>query len=357
MAQYVPIIATSFIPFTSLISFSVYLSTHPSSPAKALFRKDRIALPTHHEEPLTTEKDPFDIYDDKILQDGKPVQAEAFWRSMWRRKVALLATMLLPFIANIVLFIFTIIQGDSVLPPALLLPSHIVTLILSLLFLSQHDTPSHWSTTIHLACGIFVQFIVLSVIALLPSEPFPSRPISFHPVFFHSLIQLPTEPIPILRSLLPILHIPPLLIVMYIRRGPPLYVPLDLIYPPKITEAIPKDHPSVDPSQANVCEEVQATIPEWLLFGYVTNVVKKGYAAETMDVWDLPILTTDMRKSPRFVVCSCSSSGALACYRAFKRVYGRRTKRVQREGYNLLLKIAKTNIRPLIAREWSSYMR
>ena len=105
------------------------------------------------------------------------------------------------------------------------------------------------------------------------------------------------------------LHLPPLLILLFIRRGPRLILPVSVVYPAKITEAIPDDHPSLDPSIANVTEEVQCTIPEWLLFGYATNVIRHGYYAETMDVWDLPIVGARLtapggKGEERGIICS-----------------------------------------------------
>lgn len=350
MVSQIPIFATGLIPLTSLVSFTIYLSIHPKSPV----RSRKIALSAQRDDGLT--KDPFDIYDDTLEGDGEPVDPDAFWKSMYKRKLALLLCLILPFVANIALLALSVLDDtpnppfDPVIPPALLLPSHLVTLVLAYWFLSQNDTPSHWSTTIHLATGIFVQFVILAVIALLPHEPFPSRPESLLANFLRSdLVKFPSQPIPILRSLLSILNLAPLIVVLFIRRGPPLFVELDKIYPPKIAEAIPTDHPSLDPSQANVCEEVQATIPEWLLFGYVTNVVKKGYMAESMDVWDLPVLPKNMRKfSPSY-----ADVGALSCYHTFKNVYGSHTKRLGKsEGYNLLKKIAIANQQPLYARKF-----
>lgn len=305
MAQYLSAIAIVSIPLTSVLSLAIYLSSHPRSPARSLFRNVKVALPTTRDEPLdgAIEKDAFDLSDDVAFGDGQPIEPDQFWASTRRQKVALLVTVLIAFAANIALLILTILDGtesrtqriNPVLPPALLIPSHVITIVLAIWFLSQSSTTPHWATTIHLATGISVQFLVLGFIALLPHEPFP--------ISQAHLLQVPAgnwfshlRPIPTLRALLPIVHLAPLSIILSIRRGPPLHIPLDHIYPSQIIDAIPTDHPSLDPSISNVCEEVQATIPEFLLFGFVTSVVLKGYSASTMDVWDLPVLTKDMRE-------------------------------------------------------------
>jgi hypothetical protein len=86
--------------------------------------------------------------------------------------------------------------------------------------------------------------------------------------------------------------------MLFIRRGPPLHVDPRIIYPPKITNSIPPLDPILDPSKPNLTEEAEVTVAEWMLFSYATNVIKKGYTAETMDVWDLPVLMANMRRFP-----------------------------------------------------------
>lgn len=334
MTEHIPTVATALIPLTSLVSLSIYISSHPRSLARRLFRSTEITLPTQNGEGLLPEKDPFDIHDGDIHGDGTALNPERFWASTRRRKIGLLATFLIPFAANIALLVLSVQEKpdsqpfDPVIPPALLLPSHVVTILLAVWYLSHNDTASHWATTIHITAGIFVQFIVLAIIALLPHEPFPQRPESFMSANFlrSDLLSFPDQPIPLLRALLPIVHFIPLLVVLFIRRGPPLFVQLDELYPPKIVQAIPVDNPSLDPTQSNVCEEVQATIPEWLMFGYVTNVVKKGYYSETMDVWDLPVLTSNMRECITCVAdvrCVIKLSSIQKCLRETHQAFGK----------------------------------
>jgi len=314
MADLVAVISTAFIPLASFISLSIYLSIHPSSPFRHLDSKRRIALPIHREEPLNgtsdkTEEDPFDIVNPVVCDDGTPVEPEKFWASMWKRKVALLVALVPPLTCNILLLVFTALgdlKGEdktiAILVPVLLIPAHLVALFMGFVYLGENDTPSHWSTTIHLSSNLFVQFIVLAIFALLPSTPLPSAPPSAPSLLFaiftrRSLFNLtPLTPLNVSKNLLPILHIPPLLIVLFVRRGPPLYLALDAIYPPKITDAVPSNSAALDPGKTNVTQEVQATVPEWLLFSYATDVVRQGYVAESMDIWDLPILQASMRE-------------------------------------------------------------
>ena len=305
MSNIATIASTALIPFISILSFTVYLAAHPASPISALVKKP-VKLPIHRGEALdgTTDADPFDIDDPIIQTDGYPVDAERFWaRTRWM-KIAFLGTMVAPIVCNIyrlVLIVNSHLQGDALtrtmLVPILLIPSHLVTLLLGFWYLSQKDTISHWSTTIHLAVNVFVQFLIIASISLLPSEPFPTARSSAGSILTASLFpNLPSSPLGITRALLPILHMPPLAIILLIRRGPALHFPLDAIYPSKIVEAAPADAPGLNPQKGNVNEEVQATIPEWLLFGYATNVVQRGSVAETTDVWDLPVLQSKMRK-------------------------------------------------------------
>ncbi|WWC65828.1 uncharacterized protein I303_108450 [Kwoniella dejecticola CBS 10117] len=344
MSHLIPIVSTAFIPLVSLTSFTIYLSVHPASPVRSYFVKP-IALPTHRNEGLAghadrSEKDPFDLEDPVVCEDGTPVDPAHFWASMKLRKIAALLLMLPPFMCNILLLVFTILaripeqeeRTRSILLPALLLPSQIVTLVLISAHIAQSETYAHWATTVHLAIDIFVQFMILAFLALLPSTPMPSAPSQLLATFSRSdLLSLPQYTrLEILQSILPVLYVPPLIVILTIRRGPPLYLPLQALYPAKITEAVPDGTESLDPTKPNVSAEVQATVPEWLLFGYATGVVWKGHVSESLDVWDLPILPKGLR--------------ALVQYRNMRSIYGNPRGRFGRtEGFNLLWKVAKAN--------------
>ena len=357
MSNIATLISTGFIPLCSLLSLSIFLAAHPASPVSALVRRP-VKLPVHRDEALdgTLENDPFDLDDPVIRKDGYPVDAATFWSRTKRMKVAFLATMLLPIACNIyrlVLIATSHLHGDdhtrSILVPILLIPSHFVTVLLGFWYLAHQDTASHWNTTIHLATNVFMQFLVIASISLLPSDPFPTtRQANDIALAIHSFPTLPSSPLRMTRMLLPLLHIPPLALILSIRRGPALHFPLNAIYPPRIVEAIPSHSPGLDSRKGNVNEEVQATIPEWLLFGYATNVVKRGSVAESTDVWDLPVLTSRMRK-PSFSYKLIS--GAMVHYMTMKRIYGKQRKRLGRmEGFNLLLRIVKANRGTFLAR-------
>jgi hypothetical protein len=348
MSTLAQVLSTALIPLTSLSSFSIYLASHPESPIKQLLKPSGIALPTHRDEALdgtTLEKDVFDFEDKEVSIDGTPVEPERFWASMRKRKIALLMALLLPIICNIVSLAFTITSGlrgeelsKALLIPILIIPSHVVTVVLSVYYLRQTTTPSHWSTTVHLATNIFIQFLILAIRALLPTTPLPHPPSEFGSISGLGLLSIPSWiPLEILKALLPIAHLPALLIILNIPRGPALYMPLAAIYPPKIINAIPADHASLDPSVPNVTQEVEVTVPDYLMFNYTTAVVRKGYYAETMDVWDLPILTAGMRALPRFI--------------GIKKIYGKNKGRLGKwEGYNLLWKLTKANKVPFTLR-------
>lgn len=355
------VLSTALVPLTSLTSFSIYLAAHPSSPIETLVRRP-IKLPIHRDEALdgTLEKDAFDLDDPVIFKDGYPVDAEKFWKKTWRLKLAFLLTMLLPTACNLVQLIFTAIsdlEGEqktrALLIPVLLVPAHLVTLLLGYWYLRQNETSAHWSTTIHLGVDVGMQFLIIAALGLLPSDPFPSS--RLHGLIYRPHYTFASDPIGITRSLLPLLQLPPLIIILSIRRGPPLHFPLTAIYPPRINEAIPEHADGLDPTKANVSEEVQANIPDWLLFSYATNVVKKGANSDTMDVWDLPVLQASQRELATAMLNGNRTdfSGALPHYMRIKGIYGKQKKRLGRmEGFNLLIKIAKANKGPFIAREW-----
>ncbi|KAE8542519.1 hypothetical protein D1P53_001298 [Cryptococcus gattii VGV] len=340
MSHILPIASTALIPFITLTSFTIYLTTHPSSPIKHIIRQQRIALPVHNGEALDgtlDDKDPFDIDDPIVCEDGTAVEPQQFWTSMWKRKLAVIGLMIPPLICNVLLLSFSLLASPNdvedrqrnIILPALLLPSQAVTLIVAFWHLSQNEVASHWPTTIHNAIDIFTQFIVLAFLALLPSSPLPSPPAS-PKLFGAALPDIYSSPLAFSKALLPVLYLPPLVAILSVRRGPPLYLPLDAIYPSKIISSVPPDAQSLDPQRANVSPEVQATIPEWLLFSYATNVIHKGYVSESLDVWDLPILPRTLR--------------ALYQFKRMKRAYGKtKGRRGRMEGFNLLLTVARVN--------------
>lgn len=306
MPNLITIFATAAIPASSLISLTIYLTLHPASPILRLVSRP-VQLPVHRDEALdgTLEHDPFDLADPVIRKDGYPVDAERFWRRTKWMKLAFLATMLPAVgvnIARLVLIATSHLEGDeltrAMLIPILVIPAHLVTLLMGSWYLRHNEMHAHWNTTIHLAINVFMQFLVIATLTLLPSEPLPTRRHEFVDLALASFPypKLPRTAMAWTRLLLPLAHIPPLAIILSIRRGPPLHFPLTAIYPPRITDAIPEGAPGADPTKTNVNEETRATIPEWLIFSYATNVVKRGAVSESTDVWDLPVLQASFRE-------------------------------------------------------------
>ena len=318
LSTLVPVLTTAVLPLIAFVSLSIFLATHPRSPTRKLVRR-RIALPVHRDEGLDgevdeddvlEEKDPFEIDDPVVRSEGIPVNPERFWSTTWKRKAMLLAWMILPFGCNIAIIIVTALSSHptvdekthALATPCFVAAAHLPTLFMMYLYLSHDNTKSNWQTTIHLSTNLFAQFLVIALLALLPSTPPPRRhaEVAFNTVAMVSrwdVIKLPPmTPLRILQSILPILQFIALVMVVHIRRGPPMHMPLDAIYPAKIVEAIPPSHESMDPNHRNVSEEVEANILEWMFFSYATPVVKKGSVATSMDVWDVPVLPPSLRK-------------------------------------------------------------
>lgn len=333
------IAVTAIVPLVSLISLSIYLTSHPASPFFSLLRRGGVQLPTTSTDGLGPEIDPFELEDPIVCIDGVPVKPERFWRRQRFIKVAFVLTLLLPTIANIALLVLTVLQTKDldasvrervILLPTLLIPAHLTTLLIAYWAINQDETRTHWPSTIHLASGTLVQFLVLGFMAIWPTTPFPTANTAVMSLLpRHDAIKL-------LTGMLPILQLPPLLCATTLRRGPPMYLPFDSLYPAKVTEAIPVGHEVLDPDVPNVSAEVQVTVVEWLLFSFAGEVIDRAKVRDSMEVWDLPILPANMR--------------ALYNYLKIKNVYGRRRTRLgKKEGYNLLFKLAKVNKGLLIA--------
>ena len=284
--------AAATIPAVSLFSLVIYLASSATSP----FRPHPtvgIALPVNDNEPLQGSTNPPDAFDlseeQEAFRDGFPVKEDQFWRRTKHLKIAFVVTLLPAIIWNVVILTRYLASGDEAgkqIVSIMLLPAHLISLSLGLSSISQKHQPAHWASVIHLCVATFIQFIVLSTFALLPSTPLPSPSPELYEIRRFDFS----------RAILPLLHFAPLLIICFVRRGPPLHFPLDAIYPPKITSAVPEGSTSLNPDIPNVSEEVQCTVPEWLLFSYATPVVRMGNERETMDVWDLPILPASLRR-------------------------------------------------------------
>ncbi|KAL1411123.1 hypothetical protein Q8F55_002073 [Vanrija albida] len=348
MASTFAIATTALIPLVSLTSFAIYLSSHPASPVYSLLQRRGVQLPAASDEALDggvgafpAKRDAFDIDDPVVLSDGVPVAEAQFWRWTQGLKLTLLATLIPPVVANTLLLVFTIIASEgfeeherlrAFLLPILLLPAHVINLIFAISYLYQKETRTHWPTTINLGVNLASQFLILGLLALLPSTPMPSSPISESRFFtITEIVNLPPLTIiPILTAVLPLLQLVPLLVVLVIRRGPPLYIPFQDLYPAKVVDAIPAGSHSLNPNYSNVIGEVQCTIPEWLLFTYASEVIERSKVQESMDVWDLPAWPASMRALPNYL--------------QIKKVYGRRRTRLGKwEGFNLLYKLLVVN--------------
>ncbi|BEI79510.1 hypothetical protein CcaverHIS002_0100390 [Cutaneotrichosporon cavernicola] len=341
MAAVIVLAATALIPLVSVVSFSLYLSSHPASPIPLVFRRRQVQLPVIADEGLAPMRDAFEIENPVVCVDGEPVRPEQFWRRQFQLKVALFATYLLPLAANIALMVLTILSSEGLeehvrvrmlLLPTFLAPAHLATLIMTMWFFGQHETSTHWATTIHLAANMLTQFMVVGFLAIVPSTPMPTKPISVASFAVHPPVSL----ISTLTSVLPLLQFIPLFIVLNIRRGPQMYIPIKELLPAKIFEAIPPDHPCLNPDIPNVTDEVAVTIPEWMLFSYSAVLIERSKLNDSIDVWDLPMLQADQRALPNYI--------------KFKAAYGKRSYRLGKwEGYNLLWTLAKVNKWLLIA--------
>lgn len=317
LSTLVPALSTAILPLTAFVSLSIFLSTHPRSPTRRFARR-RIALPVHSHEGLDGEvdeqdvddKDPFEIDDPMVRSEGMPVNPEKFWSSTWKRKVLLLVSMLLPIGCNIAILVMTALstypnadeKSRALAAPSFVAAAHLPTILVMYWYLSHDDTKSNWQTTIHLSTNLCTQFLVIALLALLPSTAPPRRHanvIDTLAMFSRwDVIKVPSmTTLQALQSLLPVLQFITLVIAVHIRRGPPIHLPLHTIYPAKIVDAIPPLHESLDPNQRNVSEEVEANVLEWMFFSYATPVIKKGSVATSMDVWDVPVLPPTLSKS------------------------------------------------------------
>lgn len=262
-----------------------------------------------------------------------------------------------------------LIQHSAALSPVL-----IYSCVLTLLWLTQqNDVSRHWSTTRHLALVLAVAWFCLASSVVVPSQwDLFSNALSHLDEF----VKRSLRTIQILQASQALLIIPALVLTLAIPRGPPLHFPLEKFLPAKsiqqMKDKLAEKQQEADPTtmtgtsggdeaplagssalsttSANVTTEAENSVFGAFLYSYATPVIRKAQRLLSLDVWDLPIVTHDMR--------------AMVLHRRMKDVYGQtqKTRKSARknkdrwldrlpEGWSLLAKVFYVNRMPFAARK------
>lgn len=290
LIEALPLIASSIVAASAVVSSAVYVCSKSTSPFN---RGSKLSLPVSRNEalhPVTEdEKDPFDIYDPVLFDDGVPIDPTGFWRKIKRRKIALLVSLLPAAAWNAHLLVQAILGAqppNEIVPPALIASSHLVCLTIAYRSISLQETGPHWASVIHLSILLSINFLVSALLGLLPA--------SEAPIGIVLLIGTREK----LLSMVPaLLNVIPALQAVTIPRGPALHLPLEKLLTAKaINSAKEASAESLDAASANVSAEAQANVLEWLIFSSATPVIWKAYKSDSTELWELPAYLANHRE-------------------------------------------------------------
>ncbi|KAH6905515.1 hypothetical protein BKA70DRAFT_495907 [Coprinopsis sp. MPI-PUGE-AT-0042] len=223
--------------------------------------------------------DPFDVTAPTDFVDGYPIQEPQFWKKMRWRKIVI--TFFLSFAVAVnayrIGYVFINKSRNDMMDVVFQLVFALYLVIISAHSVTRNGSESHAASILHTTSLTTLASLLLATVAILPSTPPPDVQSSDEPSLhgiWYSLIFLYTVTC-VLGITTPL--------------GPPLHYPPEHIYSNKTVAAI------TNPSPANVCGIIGASIWGTLMFSYTTKVVWLGNVAESLDIGDLPILSKDMR--------------------------------------------------------------
>ncbi|KAH7906727.1 multidrug resistance-associated ABC transporter [Hygrophoropsis aurantiaca] len=265
---------------TALCSLAVLCITQP--------REGKLQLATTQNASLEEElkHDPFDVTKPEDIDDGTPIDGDAFWRKMrlWKLVLAIVLSAVLALEAICLGWSAIILDGHS------LLAEHILRTVfafyaagLAIRSVGQCEAYAHAESIIHLAFLTAVATLLLVATAILPSPvTISSSTLQAFPAFlalWYSVLAL---------------YAVALVISFVLPQGPPLRFDPALIYFQKTID----DTTNVTPD--NVSGITSASIISYLLFSFTTRVVNLGHSAASLEIGDLPVLPGNMRATFQF---------------------------------------------------------
>ncbi|KAJ7131700.1 multidrug resistance-associated ABC transporter [Mycena crocata] len=235
----------------------------------------KIQLPLHSEE---TYEDAFDVAKPEDLLDGYPIDADAFWAKIKRRKIflCLLLTAIVGFQAGSLSLSLVDGNADSRVPTyALHLCYALYAFAVAAVAVNRRDVEGNSESIWHLAALTTLPAFCMSFTAILPSDPVITSVEIVQRLWYAVLA----------------IYIVATVTAWTTPLGPPLHFPPSAIYSPKIVATITNN------DAENVTGLVGASPWDLLFFSYTTKVVMLGNTAESLEIGDLPIVPANMRST------------------------------------------------------------
>ncbi|KAJ7512873.1 multidrug resistance-associated ABC transporter [Mycena galericulata] len=274
-------------------------------------KEGKIQLPTIHFE-FPEEDDPFDVAKPEDLVDGYPIEGDAFWVQVKRRKTFLCILLAVVLGLQAASLVLAVLEAFEVATHALHLCYALYVFAVATFAVKRTDVPAHSESTWHLAALTALPAFCMSSTAILPSDAVIVASSEIIQRFWYAVLAI---------------YIVACITAWTTPLGPPLHYPPSAIYSPKTVAA------ATNTDQENVTGVVGASPWDVLFFSYTTKVVMLGNTAESLEIGDLPIVPANMRatynyasmkkamRQIKFYVGSWQpthGSGALLAYRLLR---------------------------------------
>ncbi|KAJ7640732.1 multidrug resistance-associated ABC transporter [Mycena polygramma] len=283
----------------------------------------KIQLPVHSE--YDTDEDPFDVTKPEDIIDGYPIEGEAFWVQIKRRKIflcVLLAAVVSIQTASLVLSVLASDENSPVATFVLHLSYALYLLGVAAFAVERSDVECHSESIWHLAALTTLPAFFMSFTAILPSDS----------------VIASVEVVQRLWYAVLGLYVVACVVAWTTPLGPPLHYPPATIYSPATVKKITNPEAL---SGENVTGVVGASPWDVLFFSYTTKVVMLGNTAEQLDIGDLPIVPANMRSTFNYASMKSATRNIKLRFGSWKPTPG--------SGATLAYHLLRVNIWPLFA--------
>ncbi|KAJ7717035.1 multidrug resistance-associated ABC transporter [Mycena metata] len=276
----------------------------------------KIQLPLHSEDAEPGD-DAFDVTKPEDVIDGYPIEGDAFWVKIKRRKIflcVLFAAILGLQIASLVLSV--LVEADDAATYALHLGYALYLLGVAAFAVNRNDVEGHSESIWHLAALTTLPSFCMAFTAILPSDPVIAS-VDIVQRLWYAVLGIYTLSC---------------VVAWTTPLGPPLHYPPAAIYSPKTVATI-SNAESLSPTGENVTGIVGASPWDVLFFSYTTKVVMLGNTAVSLEIGDLPVVPASMRSTYNYASMTAATrhlrlrlgtwrpapgSGALLAYRLLR---------------------------------------
>ncbi|KAJ7126233.1 P-loop containing nucleoside triphosphate hydrolase protein [Mycena epipterygia] len=242
-------------------------------------KEGKIQLPIHSESDIVDDdEDPFDVTKPEDVIDGYPIEGDAFWVKIKRRKVFLcvLMTAIVGLqAASLALSLLNAEETSRVITYALHLCYALYVFGIAAFAVNRNHVQAHSESIWHLAALTTLPAFCMSFTAILPSDAVIASVEIIQRLWYAVLA----------------IYIMACITAWTTPLGPPLHYPPSTIYSPKTVAA------ATNTDEENVTGSVGASPWDMLFFSYTTKVVMLGNTAESLEIGDLPIVPANMRST------------------------------------------------------------